>query len=118
MRHALLALAETKTAEADNVLDDEGKVVEGLGDILGSAYDKALAAFDAQAPANSGEDRARLEEAIDSSLELLFVKQLALVRAKLLKDDLGDVERVVSTLDDAAEAARRRGDQALSLIHI
>ena len=37
------------------------------------------------------------------------MKQLALVRAKLLKDDLGDVERVVSTLDDAAEAARRPG---------
>ena len=100
--------SESETSKAAQSID-EGKVVEGLGDILGSAYDKALQAFDAQAPPNSGEDRARLVEAIDSSLELLFVKQLALVRAKLLKDDLGDVERVVSTLDDAAEAARRPG---------
>ena len=68
--------SESETSKAAQSID-EGKVVEGLGDILGSAYDKALQAFDAQAPPNSGEDRARLEEAIDSSLELLFVKQLA-----------------------------------------
>ena len=50
--------SESETSKAAQSID-EGKAVEGLGDILGSAYDKALAAFDAQAPANSGEDRAR-----------------------------------------------------------
>ena len=47
--------SESETSKAAQSID-EGKAVEGLGDILGSAYDKALAAFDAQAPANSGED--------------------------------------------------------------
>ena len=49
--------SESETSKAAQSID-EGKAVEGLGDILGSAYDKALAAFDAQAPANFGEDRA------------------------------------------------------------
>jgi len=103
---AAAAAAEAETLKASTQIE-EGKAVEALGSVLGGAYDRALAAFDAQAPAGAAEDRARLEEAIDASLELLFVKQLALVRAKLLKEDLGDVEKVVSTLDDAAEAARR-----------
>jgi len=100
--------AERATSAAAEQLEAH-KTVTGLGETLGAAYERAMAAFDGLAPADAADARTQMSDTVDASLELLFVKQLGLVRKKLLGAEPVDVASVESAFADAAADAARPG---------